>query len=102
MINSTWQEKHPERSGKDLVQCIHDPQLDTVLMVEKAIKDAGTYPTRKALWKSLPKQVQYQTFGTILEYLECSQKIIFDHRRIVWVFPDSPQLQRLLDTRVTI
>jgi len=68
-------------------------------MVEKAIKEAETYPTRKELWKSLPKKVQYQTFNMILEYLESSNKIVFNNRQIVWVFPDNPKLTKLLESK---
>jgi hypothetical protein len=80
-----------------MTQVLHEPQLDTVLMIEKAIKDAETYPTRMELWKSLPKQTQYQTFKRTLEYLEASNKIIFNSRKIVWVFPDNPKLKKLLE-----
>ena len=55
---------------------LHSPNLETVLMVEKSIKESDDYPTKTELWKSLPKQVQYQTFSYILEYLEASNKII--------------------------
>jgi len=81
---------------------IHEPQLDTILMVEKAIKDAESYPTKKTLLQSLPKQIQYQTFNRILEYLESSNKIAYDHRRIIWVFPDNPKLKKLFDTSVKL
>ena len=76
---------------------LHEPQLDTILMVENAIRKAKTYPTKKALLKSLPKQIQYQTFNRILEYLESSNKIVFDGRKIVWVFADNPKLKGLLE-----
>jgi len=65
---------------------LHYPRLDTVLMVEDAIKEAKSYPTRTQLWKSLPKQVQYQTFRIILDYLERSNKIAFNRDgRIMWI-----------------
>ena len=35
-------------------------------MVEKAIQESDDYLTRMELWKSLPKQMQYQTFKLIL------------------------------------
>lgn len=85
-----------------MARILHEPQLDTILMVEKAIKDAETYPTRKELWKSLPKKVQYQTFRRILEYLESSNKIIFDNRSIIWIFPDNPKLKRMLEASVKL
>jgi hypothetical protein len=81
---------------------LHEPQLDTILMVEKAIKGAGSYPTKKELLDSLPKKVQYQTFARILEYLESSNKIVLNSRHIVWVFPDNPKLKKLLETSVKL
>jgi len=81
---------------------LHEPQLDTILMVEKAIKDARSYPTKKELLKSLPKQIQYQTFNRILEYLESSNKIVLNGRQIVWVFPDNPKLKKLLEISVRL
>jgi hypothetical protein len=68
---------------------LHYPRLDTVLMVEKAIREAPEYPTRKQLWLSLPKQVQYQTFKLIIDYLQENRKIVIHKGRIVWVWdPD--------------
>jgi DNA-binding transcriptional regulator YhcF (GntR family) len=81
---------------------LHEPQLDTILMVEKAIKEAETYPTKRELLKSLPRQIQYQTFNRILEYLESSNKIVLDGRRIVWVFADNPKLKALLENSVRL
>jgi hypothetical protein len=84
------------------MQTLHEPRLDTILMVENAIKESGTYPTRKQLWEALPKKIQYQTFNHILRYLESSNKIMFDGRKIVWIFPDNPKLQELLRTSVKL
>ena len=65
---------------------LHYPRLDTVLMVEDAIKNAKDYLSRMQLWKSLPKQTQYQTFQVILKYLEKSNKIIFTKdNKIMWI-----------------
>jgi len=70
-------------------------------MVERAIKD--TYSLTKAqLWKSLPRKVHYATFLRVIEYLIASNKIVFDKEQIVWVFPDNPKLDKLLDSRVTV
>ena len=81
---------------------LHEPQLDTILMVENTIREAKTYPTKRELLKSLPRQIQYQTFNRILEYLESSNKIVFDGRRIVWVFADNPKLKSLLESSVKL
>jgi hypothetical protein len=85
-----------------MTKVLHEPQLDTILMIEKAIRDAESYPTKKELWASLPKQVQYQTFKRVLEYLESSNKIVLNGRQIVWVFPDNPKLKRLLDRSIRL
>ena len=75
---------------------LHYPRLDTVLMVEDAIKDSNSYPTRTELWKKLPKQVQYQTFQIILEYLLKSNKILFTKdERIMWI-ASNPKLEKAI------
>ena len=75
---------------------LHYPRLDTVLMVEDAIKNAEDYPLRTGLWNSLPKQVQYQTFKLILDYLEKSNKIVFTKdNRIMWI-ASNPKLEKAI------
>jgi hypothetical protein len=74
----------------------HSPNLETVLMVEKTISKKGEFDSRHKLWRSLPKQVQYQTFKTILTYLENSNKIMLDKKgAVIWIFTDSPKLEQL-------
>ena len=75
---------------------LHEPKLDTVLMVEKAIIDSEEYPTRTELWKCLPRRMQYQTFKRILDYLEASGKIAFDKRRIIYTGINNPRLEALM------
>ncbi len=89
-----------ERSGRGrkASTVVHEPNLATILMVERAIHKAKGYPTKRQLWNSLPKRVQYQTFNRIIDYLLSSNKIILNDHEIVWVFPDSPKLMRLLRT----
>jgi len=67
-------------------------------MVEKAIHRARGYPTKRQLWNSLPRRVQYQTFNRIIEYLLSSNKIIMNDREIVWVFADNSKLKRMLSS----
>lgn len=63
------------------------PRLDTVLMVEKFIlKHSGEFKKRK-LWESLPKKMMYQTYCTIIDYLNASGKIAVDNqRKIAWIY----------------
>jgi len=63
------------------------PRLDTVLMVEETIRNAKDYPTKAKLWKSLPKKMMYQTFNTIIDYLEYSGKILIEKDgSIIWIW----------------
>lgn len=77
---------------------LHEPRLDTILMVEREIQKAKSYPTKKELWQHLPRKLQYQTFNRILDYLEGSNKILLDKGEIVWTFPSNPKLRKLLET----
>ncbi len=81
---------------------LHYPQLDSILMVEGIIQKMKTYPTRMELWKSLPRKMQYQTFKLILEYLERSNKIMFDKDKIIWIFPNNKKLNELIQGAVSI
>jgi hypothetical protein len=75
----------------------HMPRLDTIQMVEKAIKGDRVFSSKNQLWRSLPKQVQYPTFLKILDYLEQSNKIIYEKDgTIVWTFVDSAAARKSL------
>ena len=57
---------------------VRSPTLDTVIMVEKTIEEHSGEFNRTELWKNLPKQVMWQTYLVILDYLESINKIAFD------------------------
>ena len=80
----------------------HSPNLETILMVEKAIRKAKNYPTKKALWQSLPRKTQYPTFNRVIDYLLESNKIILNAHEIVWVFPDNATLKRALAKSIRV
>lgn len=83
------------------LKVLHYPRLDTVLMVEDAIKKAKNYPSRTGLWRSLPKKMQYQTLQLILHYLEQSNKIfITKEGKIIWIFADSAKARKLVEEGV--
>jgi hypothetical protein len=91
-----------EVESRERVQPLHEPQLDTILMVEKAILDAEDYPTRTQLWKSLPRKVQYQTFKRILDYLEASGKITFNGKVIIYTGVNNPKLKALMKSSIRV
>lgn len=86
-----------KRSGKQSSRTIsHMPRLDTIEMVEDMISEQKEFSSKNKLWRSLPKQVQYKTFTTILDYLEKSNKIMYDKEgTILWIFVDNPKLKKL-------
>ena len=78
-------------------QSLHMPRLDTVIMVEDAIKKLDHYPTKNQLWRALPKSMMWQTFNVILDYLAKSNKILIDREgKVVWIFADNPKIKELL------
>jgi len=81
---------------------IHEPRLDTVMMVEKGILESEDDPTRTELWKSLPRKIQYQTFKHILDYLEASGKIVFNDKKIIYTGVNSPKLRALIKSSVRV
>ncbi|MCK4670823.1 MAG: hypothetical protein KAT43_06480, partial [Nanoarchaeota archaeon] len=52
----------------------HSPTLNTVLMVEDTLKEAGEVITIAELKRRLPKKVMHQTLIQILDYLQMSGK----------------------------
>ena len=63
------------------------PRLDTVLMIENAIRKSETDLTVRQIWLKLPKKVMWQTFLTTLDYLEYSGKILIDKdKTIIWIW----------------
>jgi len=82
---------------------LHYPRLDTVLMIEDAIKNAKNYPKRTELWNKLPKKVMYQTYKTVIDYLIESRKVILaKDDRMVWVFADNKKLKKLIEESVSV
>ncbi len=84
------------------MKVLHEPRLDTILMIEKAIIDAEDYPTKTQLWRSLPRKVQYQTFKRALDYLEASGKIVYHEGEILYVGVDNDKLRALLASAVEL
>jgi hypothetical protein len=68
-------------------------------MVEQTLSKMKEYPSKNRLWRALPRQVQYPTFKAVLDYLEESNKILYDKDgAIIWIFADNPKLKKLIRT----
>jgi len=67
------------------------PTLQTVLMVEKFIKDKSGEYKKTELFNNLPKKVMWQTFQVIMNYLESTVRIAIDKEGYL-VYIWNPQL----------
>jgi len=85
-----------------MINILHYPRLDSILMVENIIQKMKVYPTRMELWNSLPRKMQYQTFKLILDYLERSNKIMFDKGKVIWIFPNNKKLNDLIQGAISV
>ena len=69
------------------------PRLDTVLMVENAIRKHSGEFGKKALWEHLPKKMMYQTYCVVIDYLLHSRKIAVDSEGTIgWTY--NPEMTR--------
>ncbi len=84
------------------MKVLHEPRLDTLLMIETSIIEMREDLTKTQLWKSLPKKMQYQTFKRAMDYLEASNKIVYNDRVIVYTGVNSEKLKALRDSAVKL
>ena len=77
-------------------EVIHYPNLKTMLMVEKVLKDAEITLTREEIKEKLPTQIMHQTLNVILEYMEQRGLILDGHKGVLWTHNDSPKLREAI------
>jgi len=79
------------------VKVAHSPTLNTILMVENAIKNTEESIISVAgIKRLLPRQVNHNTLIQILEYLEESNKIVVSIKGITWIHNTNPALQKAI------
>tara|TARA_Y100000310_G_C20456394_1_gene703276 strand:- start:238 stop:498 length:261 start_codon:yes stop_codon:yes gene_type:complete len=78
------------------VQIQHSPTLNTVLMVEKTLQDAGEPISVAELKRRLPKKVMHSTLVHILDYLQFSGKILMGTKGILWIFMEREELNKMI------
>jgi len=97
MAKTVQVQKSRQDSQKTAPNFLHSPTLNTVMMVEDAIKDwYNSEISIPQLKKVLPKQVNHTTLMSILEYLEASNKIAVSLRGITWIQNDNPNLRKAI------
>ena len=77
-------------------EIIHYPNLKTMLMVEKVLKDAETTLTREEIKEKLPTQIMHQTLNVILKYMEQRGLILDGHKGVLWTYNDSLKLKEAI------
>ena len=77
-------------------EVIHYPNLKTMLMVEKVLKDAETTLSREEIKGKLPTQIMHQTLNVILEYMEQRGLILDGHKGVLRTHNDSQKLKEAI------
>ena len=82
--------------GGKMQEVLHYPRLDTVLMVEGALKKADLAISKNELMRRLPKQVMRQTLNVILNYLDEKGLIMIGEKGVLWIHNENPKMKNLL------
>ena len=84
------------------MKLLHSPNLTTILMVEKVLKDAKELVTVAELKRRLPRKVMHQTLLEVLDYLQLSGKILIGTKGILWIYMERRELEALKNTGTEI
>jgi len=74
------------------------PRLNTVVMVERFVKEHSGDFKKTGLFEKLPKKMMWGTFNVILEYLWNSNKIGIDRKGYI-IYVWNPELMERLKNR---
>ena len=82
-----------KKKTQKIVKEKFSPTLNTIKMVEKALKEMPDSVIKiSELKRVLPKQINHNTLKNILEYLQESNKIFIGVKGITWIYNDDPVL----------
>ncbi len=90
-----------KKSYGEINSIARSPTLQTVLMVEKFIKDNSGEYKKTELFNKLPKKVMWQTFQVIMEYLEGNLRVVYDKEGYV-VYIWNPEFYEKIKNRPEI
>jgi hypothetical protein len=76
-----------------------NPKLDTVIMVEKFIKEHSGDYKKTELFNKLPKKIMWGTFNVILKYLYENNKIGFDKEGQITYIWNPELIKKLLNKK---
>ena len=75
------------------------PRLDTVIMVEKFIKENNGNFGKTELFNNLPKKIMWGTFNVILKYLYENNKIGIDKEGFIIYIWNPELIQKFLNKK---
>ncbi|OGJ15567.1 hypothetical protein A3K73_05215 [Candidatus Pacearchaeota archaeon RBG_13_36_9] len=75
------------------------PRLETVILVEKFIKEYSGKYKKTELFNKLPKKIMWGTFNVILEYLYENNKIGLDKKGYIVYIWNPELIKRLMDKK---
>lgn len=79
-----------------MASIVHYPRLDTVLMVERTLKEAETAISRSELARRLPKKVMRQTLNLIVSYFEERGMVMVGKKGVLWIHNDDARMRQVL------
>ena len=83
--------------SKNIYELEHSPTLNTVLMVEKTLKEMdGSLISVAELKRNLPRQVNHNVLKIILIYLEESNKIAVTMKGITWIHNNNSEMRKAI------
>lgn len=83
-------------------QILHYPNLKTVILVERVLRNTELAISREELKRRLPVGIMHQTLNVILEYLENRGMIIDGPKGILWTYNESPKLKKAIEKGIEI
>ena len=72
-----------------------NPRLDTIIMVEKFIKENSGEYKKTELLNKLPKKMMWGTFNVVLQYLYDNNRILIDNNGYI-IYTWNPELAKKL------
>ncbi|MEK6936041.1 MAG: hypothetical protein AABW67_04580 [Nanoarchaeota archaeon] len=97
MINTMQLQKELKFNISDIIK--RSPRLETVILVEKFIKEHSGDFKKTELFNSLPKKAMWGTFNVILNYLYENNKIGIDKEGYIIYIWNPELIQKLLNKK---
>ena len=85
-----------QKNNDVAVRLFSSPTLDTVAMVEEAIKKHSGKFNRTKLWEKLPRKIMWGTYKIVLNYLEDISKIGVAKKNILVYIWNPPHARKLM------